>query len=509
MNMFRRIWPGLSLVLMLCFASSICKAEKIVIASKDFPESRLLAEIMAQLIESRTDLQVERKLNLAGTLICFEAMRKGDVDLYPEYTGTGLLEILKEDLGDDLTSRTVYDRVKAGFQDEFQVEWLEPFGFKNDYAFAVREDSPLQKISDIRGYPGRLRARFQHSFLLRQDGYQGVAAHYGFSLSDVRGMEHGLAYIALSRNQIDLMEAYTTDGVLKKYPIRMLEDDRSFFPPYDAAPIVREATLAKYPTLRPILNELADRIDQKRMTALNYEVAVQARPVATVARSFLAAESLVTGVVEQPAWIDATKELGVLLIQHLSLTLTATLGATILGVLLGIVVAAYPNILSVPVLGTTGVLQTIPGLALLAFMVPWLGIGWLPVAFALFLYALLPIVRNTYTGLASVPAELKDAGKAMGMTNLQLLWQLELPLALRTIMAGIRTALVITTGTATLGAYIGAGGLGEPIVRGLQQGDTNQILWGAIPAAALALACDLFMAVLERKLQPQGLKIEN
>lgn len=480
-------------------------AEDVVVASKSFPESQLLAEIMAQLIEYRTDLKVERKFNL-DTLVCFNALQSGEIDVYPEYTGTGLLEILKEELGNQRQSADVLRRVKQGFHEQFQVEWLETFGFNNSFAFAVREDSPLQKISDIRQHQDELRARFQHAFLDREDGYPGVAKHYGFQIKDVGGMEHGLAYIALDRGQIDLMEAYTTDGVLKKYPIRLLEDDLHYYPPYDAAPVVREATLEKYPELKPLLNELAGRLTQDRMTALNFEMAEKGRLVTSVASEFLAAEGLVTNIEVKSAWVQRLQGLTLQLGQHLRMTLIATICATILGISLGVLIAGSDK-LAGPVLATVGVLQTVPGLALLAFMVPLLGLGWIPVTFALFLYALLPIVRNTYTGITSVPAELKDAGRAMGMTDRQLLWQLELPLAIRTIMAGIRTALVITTGTATLGAYMGAGGLGDPIARGLQQSDTTQVLWGAIPAALLALACDWGMARLEKTLQPKGLQI--
>ena len=264
--------------------------------------------------------------------------------------------------------------------------------------------------------------------------------------------------------------------------------------------------LAEYPPLRSVLSSLAGTISQSAMVAMNYEIVEQKRSVPEVASEFLVSESLISRSQSwQPSWFHSVSMFLRMLGQHLFLTLTATAAATVVGISTGLLVARYPDRLSGPVLGLVGIVQTIPSLAMLAFMIPLLGIGTLPAITALFLYGLLPIVRNTYTGITSVPSELKEAGRGMGMTSRDLLFQLELPLATKTITAGIRTALVISVGTATLGAFIGAGGFGDPINIGLQQRDDTQILLGAIPAALLALFCDWGMAVVEKHIGPKGL----
>lgn len=479
---------------------------EIVIGSKAFPESRLLAEIMAQLIEAKTTLRVQRKHGLGGTKVCFEALRRGEIDIYPEYTGTGLLSILGAEFGTDRSSDAIYELVSRRFADEFDLKWLPRFGFNNSYVLATRPEIGVTKISELRRVQETIRARFQHEFMQRADGYPGLQKAYGLDLQDVQGMEHGLAYVALSNGQVDLLDAYATDGMLKLYDVVLLEDDLQFFPPYDAAPVVRVATLARHPRLESLLMSLGGRIEQSAMVAMNYEVIKQKRPIARVASEFLLAQDLIDAdEAWQPNWYDAVAGFLRMLGQHLFLTLTATLAATAVGISTGLLVARYPEKLAGPVLGLVGVLQTIPSLAMLAFMIPLLGIGTVPAITALFLYGLLPIVRNTYTGITSVPAELKEAGRGMGMTSGELLWHLELPLATKTITAGVRTALVISVGTATLGAFIGAGGFGDPINIGLQQRDNTQILLGAIPAALLALACDWLMAMVERRIGPKGL----
>ena len=251
---------------------------------------------------------------------------------------------------------------------------------------------------------------------------------------------------------------------------------------------------------------LEGRIPQTKMIELNYRVVQKEKSIREIASEFLISEQLIEPTQAiRSSWSEDVKGFFKLLRQHLFLTLTATSLATVFGIMLGLLVARHADVLAGPVLGTVGVLQTVPSVAMLAFMIPLLGIGPRPAIAALFLYGLLPIVRNTYTGVTGVPSDLRDAGLGMGMTSRQLLFQLELPLATKTIMAGIRTALVINVGTATLGAFIGAGGFGDPIYTGLQQNDNALILWGAIPAALLALGCDFLMAQLEKRIGPRGL----
>ncbi len=475
----------------------------VTVGSKTFPESWLLAEMMAALIEQRTDLSVDRRIGLGGTLICFSALEYDEIDLYAEYTGTGLEVILKERLVEK-DPDVVYARVKDEFAQRYDIEWLAPFGFNNSYVLAVRPEIDAETISDLRNHRTTLRAGFNHEFLNREDGYAGLSKHYGFSLDNVKGLEHGLAYVSIADDRIDVIDAYSTDGKLLKYQLKLLKDDQQFFPPYFAAPIVRSETLAKFPQLREALEPLAGLLTDETITALNYQVEVERRDPVRVAREFLIAQGLL------PASLAAGPSTGETIArrtgEHLLLTVAATAAAACCGILLGIWIAHRP-VWAGGVLGAAGVVQTVPSLALLAFLIPLLGIGVKPALAAMFLYGLLPILRNTCTGIASVPSDLKEAGRGMGMTERQIMWQLEMPLATKTIMAGVRTSLVINIGTATLAAFIGAGGLGQLIVAGLNLNDTSLILQGAIPAAVLAVVADFGMSRLERMLEPKGLRV--
>lgn len=504
-------------LLFCCHPSSL--AADLVVGSKRFPESRLLAEIMAQLIEADTSLKVERRLGLGGTLICFNALKEGEIDFYPEYTGTGLMVILKHrQVKTDAAE--IFALVKEQFNKKFDITWLPPLGFNNTYALVTGRDQPYEKISDLQRADSGFLVGFSHEFLNRPDGYRQLKSHYQLNLANVKGIEHGLMYEALDEGFIHLGDAYSTDGRLKKYNLKVLRDDLHFFPPYFAAPIIRNQSLGEFPELEGALEKLAGRLTDDKMQQLNFRVEVNEEPFSTVAEDFLVAEGLIKrrsaglgeGLAESLA--ESLREsspplpLTKLVSQHLLLTTTATLIACLIGIPLGLLISQYPNWAS-PILGIAGVIQTIPSLALLGFMIPLLGIGIIPAIFALLLYALLPIIRNTYTGISAVSEEVKEAARAMGMTAWQRLFWVELPLATRTIMAGIRTAVVISIGTATLAAFIGAGGLGEPILTGLSLNDHTLILWGAVPAAILALLVDKLLAILESRLEPKGLRISR
>jgi len=492
----------------------------LVIASKTFPESRLLAEIMAQLIEANTDIAVERRLGLGGTLICFSALKSGDVDLYAEYTGTGLVTILQQPPRTD--PLRVFLDVQHEFSTQHGLRWLRPFGFNNGYALAVTEKRAealgLRKISDLRSHP-ELKLGVSHEFLRRGDAYPGLRKEYGLNFVSVRGMEHALAYPALAAGQIDVMDVYSTDGNLLRYRLRVLEDDRNFFPPYQAAPLIREEALERYPQLSGVLGRLAYSLDDQAMQRLNLMVEGEGRAIASVAHQFLTESGLAEPRAQAPTGPALRGGLVQLLIsrrrqylklawQHIQLTAVAVALAMAISLPMGILLARRRR-LAEPVLGMLGIIQTIPSLALLAFLIPLpgLGLGWRSAVVALFLYALLPIVRNTFTGLNEVDPNLTEAARGLGMTDWQILRLVELPLATRTIMAGLRTSSVISVGVATLAAFIGAGGLGEPIITGLQLNDTALVLSGALPAAALALLVDFSLGRLERWLTPRGLTL--
>jgi osmoprotectant transport system permease protein len=521
----RRLAPALLAAAALALATPAPAAaqDRLVIGSKNFTESRILGEMLALVVEAHTDLEVEHRSGLGGTLVCFAALQSGDIDLYPEYTGTGWSIVLKEPgrISDPLRA---FLHVETRYRELYDIEWLRPFGLNNTYALAMREDRAealgVRTISDLVPHGPDLDVGFSIEFINREDGWPGLGPFYGLELGRVRSLEHGLAYEAIANGAIDLLDAYSTDGKLRRYPLRVLEDDRGFFPPYNAAPIVRGETLRAHPELRGVLDLLAFRIPDETMIELNYAVEEEGRGFREVAREFLLAEGVIgadlTAESDPMAGRDSfvsfmtgrwneTLRLGW---EHLQLTLAAVLLAVVVAVPLGIAIARshYGERVA---LGTAGIVQTIPSLALLAFMIaiPGLGLSIRSAILALFLYAVLPILRNTHTGLNDVDAELLDAATGLGLTPRQILFRVQLPLATRTIMAGIRTATVISIGVATLAAFIGAGGLGEPIVTGLYLNDTWLILSGAIPAALLALAADALLGRVEHWLTPRGLTV--
>ncbi|SRR6056297_16398 len=455
------------------------------VGSKAFSESHILAEIAAQLLESRA-IEVERKLGLGGTLIAFEALRGGSVDLYPEYTGTLTETVLntpglsREALQAELATR--------------ELELAVFFGFDNSYAIAVPEQLSsklnLQSISDLAAHP-TLRLKFSHEFLNRGDGWPALQAVYALP-QQPGGIEHALAYRALASGRLDATDAYTTDGELAAHALTLLRDDRDFFPDYSAALLIREDLSQP---VRETLSALEGRIDADTMRALNRRVATQGESPANVAAQFLAASGLV-GDRARPGPTPTERILGYTAV-HLKLTGLALLLACIFAIPVALALAPRPAVARV-FLYVTGLLQTIPALALLALLIPLVGLGQKPAIIALFLYSLLPIVRNTLTGLFSVDPVLKQVARGMGLTRRQQLLRIELPLALPTILAGIKTAAIISIGTATLAAFVGAGGLGDPIITGLTLNDHRLILEGALPAACLAIVVELLFEILER-----------
>lgn len=484
----------------------------VVVASKPFGESYLLAELFAQLLEAR-GIPVDRRPGLGATELAFRALRAGSIDVYPEYTGTGLLVILGEEPRGNASE--VYARVAAEFPRRFGVRWLAPLGFENTYAIAVRKSTAdslrLHSLTELARVAPSLRAGLTPDFIGRADGLPGLSRAYGMHFRDVRALLPAVKYRALDAGEVDVVDGYSTDGLIERYGFRVLEDDRGFFPPYQAAALVSERLVRENQPAVAALAELSGRIDVTRMRAMNRRVEVEGAPIPRVAAEALRELGLVSTTTDQSvndrraglaAYLSASK--GVLLsltARHL-LLVGISLGIAILvGVPLGLALERHAGSAE-PIIRGVGVVQTLPGIALLAFMIPILGIGVLPAIVALALYSLYPIVRNTFTGVRDADASAVDAARALGMTDAQILTQVRLPLAAPVIMAGIRTAAVIDVGTATLAAFIGAGGLGEPIVSGLALSDTRMILSGAIPAALLALVVDLALAGVEHFVRP-------
>jgi osmoprotectant transport system permease protein len=490
----------------------------VVIASKPFAESYILAEMFAQLLEAR-GIPVERRPGLGATEIAFGALKAGAIDVYPDYTGTGLTAILHEAPVHD--PRAAYGRVAGEFRRRWGVRWLPPLGFQNTYAIAVRKETArrlgLRTLSDLARAGPQITGGFTPDFIGRDDGLPGLGRAYGFHPRQARPLVQALKYPALAAGSVDVVDGYSTDGAIARYDLAVLEDDRGFFPPYEAAALVGPRLLREDPAAVAVLTELSGRLDEARMRTLNRRVEVDGEPVARVAADALrdlglASASRSTGPTENRgtgtwAYLAAHRsELFGLTLRHLFLVAIPLLLAVLIGLPLGVLLARVRPGAAEGAVRAVGVLQTIPGIALLAFMIPLLGIGVVPALAALFLYSLYPVVRNAYSGVRDAGPEAAAAATALGMSPAQVLLHVRLPLAAPAIMAGIRTAAVIDVGTATLAAFIGAGGLGEPIVAGLALSDTRMILSGAIPAALLALLVDAGLGLAERWVTPGGVR---
>jgi osmoprotectant transport system permease protein len=454
------------------------------VGSKAFPESWILGEAVAALARERGPAAVEHRRNLGGTEIVYEALRGGSIDVYPEYTGT-IAEVILETPGrTDLASMRRALAARG-------IGIGEPLGFSDSYALAVtrarQQALGLRTLSDLAAHP-ELRMGLTHEFIGRADGWPGLARHYGLRMNDVRGIQHELAYQAIASGKIDVMDIYTTDAQIEKLGLVTLEDDRRFFPRYDAVLLYRLDLPARFPGALESVSRLEGAIDERRMIRANAMVVLDRRPVEEAADSLLAAVPLGRAKASragggEPVAAGIARNT----VQHLRLVGFSLLLAILIGVPLGVLAARAP-LLATLTLSGAGLLQTIPSLALLAILIPLVGIGIVPALIALFLYSLLPIVRNTYVGLTTIPAPLVEASRALGLSPRAHFFRVLLPMASPAIMAGIKTSAVINVGTATLAALIGAGGLGDPILSGIQLKDHGLILQGAIPAALLALA---------------------
>lgn len=495
------------------FAFMSDASKPIVVGSKNFTESYILAELIAQTLEGQ-GYQVERRFGLGGTLVCYAALTQGEIDIYPEYTGTLSQVILK------LKEHIPLAQLRQQMQSE-GIVLLPGFGFNNTYAIALLEtiahDLRLQKISDLRQHPN-LRLAFSHEFLERNDGWMALSRQYGLTSAMPSGIEHGLAYQALKQRQIDVTDAYSTDGEILRYKMRLLEDDKAFFPTYLALPVARQERSAE---LAQVLASLAGVLDEDSMQALNARVTLDKVNFSEVLRQWRAGDNANKGgsgvnngasgssALEdraQSSWLEAeVAAIQPLVKRHLQLSGLALLLACLIAIPLAVVIHTQRR-LAGAVMYLAGLLQTVPSIAMLALFIPWLGIGVKPAITALMLYSLLPILRNAVLGLVMVDTDLIRIARGMGMTTTQRLRHVTIPLAMPNILAGIRTAAVISIGTATLAAFIGAGGLGEPIVTGLALNDPALILRGAVPAALLAIVTELVFELIEVSLVPAHLR---
>lgn len=470
----------------LSFSSASVTATT-VFGSKAFTESVILGEVVTQLTEEAGH-EAKHRRQLGGTRVLWSALVRGDIHCYPEYTGTLRTEIFaNRNIGNDAELRDALARESI---------WTSAsLGFNNTYVLGMRRDRAAElgiaRMSDLARHP-TLRFGFSNEFMERADGWPGIRAHYRLPQQDVRGLAHDLAYRGLESRSLDLTDLYSTDAEIVHYDLTTLDDDARFFPVYDAIILCRDDVPA---AIRESLNRLGGRIDEMTMTKMNARAALDREPEAEIAASFLREQLKVNAEVKVQSrsariW-QRTRE-------HLAMVGISLGLAVLVAVPLGILAFYRPGVGRI-VFAIADVLQTLPALALLVFLIPWLGIGYAPAIVALFLYSVLPVLRNTHTGLADIPRDLRESAEALGLPRMARLRYVELPLAARSVLAGIRTAAVINVGTATLGALIGAGGYGQPILTGIRLDDANLILEGAVPAALLALLAQWAFGWIERR----------
>jgi osmoprotectant transport system permease protein len=493
-------------LVLLCFAlvGSACfaaEAQRLVVASKRFTESYLLAEIISQTLETKAAAKVERKPGLGNTAILFSALQQGSIDIYPEYVGTITKEILKVD--EKLTIEQINQRLAfLGLKAEFLL------GFNNSYAFAMRAEKAQQlnitSIGDLINHP-QLRFGLSHEFLGRKDGWPAIRQAYELTHSNTLGLDHGLSYKALEKGQVDVIDAYTTDAALSNSSLVLLEDSKGFFPTYEAILLYRIDAFRANRSALESLQTLEGSISQTQMQRMNAAVEQQGESISSVAqratekRDIQADQNTFYRRLFDEHFIRLTLE-------HSFLVAASLIVAMLVGIPLGMSTFLRPQ-LGNPVLYLSGVFQTIPSLALLAFLIGlFKSIGAVPAIVALTIYALLPIIENTYSGLKAVDPFLKESARALGANRWICLIRIEMPAAALSILSGIKVAALSTTGTATIAAFVGAGGYGERIAEGLATNNTETMLAGALPAAMFALLLQALLNLVGRALGDKGSK---
>lgn len=503
--MMNNIRSAALILIFLCTAFALlaaCEADMkknntVVVGSKTFTESVILGEIISQ-IAATQGADVRYRAELGGTRVLWNALTKGEIDIYPEYTGTIQEEILAG------TSIEDFETLRRELEKR-NILTSNPLGFNNTYILGISAENAsklgIQKISDLREHPD-LRLGFSSEFMSRSDGWPSLSRRYDLPHRNVRGLDHDLAYRGLEAGSIDVIDLYATDAEIEYYDIQPLEDDLSHFPDYEAVILFRKGFALSNPDIKAAILSLEGNITESEMSAMNAQVKIEGADQGDVASRFLREKfALQTIPVKDTFWQRLLRNT----YEHLFLVAVSLGAAIMLSIPLGIVAFRYKRIQQF-VLGTVGIIQTVPSLALFVFMIPFFGIGTVPAICALFLYSLLPIVRNTFSGIADIPADIRESAEALGLTPFQRLRLVELPLATRSILSGIKISAVINVGTATLGALIGSGGYGQPILTGIRLDDIGLIMEGAIPAAVLALFVQGFFDLVEYFLIPRELK---
>ncbi|MDX1946748.1 MAG: glycine betaine ABC transporter substrate-binding protein [Pirellulaceae bacterium] len=425
------------------------------IGSKVFTENVILGEIVT-LLARDGGADAIHKNDLGGTPIVFKSLESGAIDVYAEYTGTLA--------GDILAGQSVRNeaQLRAALA-ERGIRMSKRLGFNNKYALGLKEslakELGLTNISQLAEHP-QLRLGFSEEFMNRSDGWPGLVRHYGLPHKP-RVVDHNLAYHGLEQEALDLTDLFSTDAEVRYYELRLLDDDRGYFPQYYCVLLYREDLAKRAPRVVESILRLEGRIDNARMVEMNSQVKLDRRRESEVAADFLRGElGLAIDLPPHGMWRDLWKTTRA----HLYLVALSLSAAVIAGIPLGIWSYKWPPLGHV-ILGAISILQTLPSMAVLVFMIPLFGLGPRPAIVALFIYSLLPIVRGTYAGLKEVAGNLKESAIVLGLSPQARLYLVELPIASRSILSGIKTSAVINVGTATIGALIGAGGYGEPIMQ--------------------------------------------
>jgi osmoprotectant transport system permease protein len=471
-------------------------ADTIVIGGKIFTESYVLGEMAAQTIESSSHVPVTRKLGMGSTGILFEALKSGAIDVYPDYTGTLAEAILKRP---ELKSLDEIRQALSGLG----LTMSGSLGFNDTYALAVKEEFAqmhgLHSIGDLIPIQTAIKAAFSYEFMDRKDGYPGLvdSYHLKFSPQKINRMEHSLSFQAIDQNAVDLIDVYSTDAKIEKLHLRLLKDDHDYFPVYQAVWVARKSFVEKHPREWQALLGLEGKISEQAMLDMNAQADIRKIGFDKIAAQFLGSETP-----DSKGWLH---EVARRTREHLWLVGVSLLFSVLVGIPLGVVAVRF-HAAGQAILLSSAVVQTVPSLALLCFLIPVFGVGTKPALAALCLYSLLPVVLNTFTGIRAVnPIHVENA-RAFGLNRRQVLFRVVLPLASPTLLAGIKTATIVSIGTATLAALVGAGGYGAPIVSGLALNDVPTILTGAIPAALMALIAHGIFEVLGLVLIPAGLR---
>lgn len=482
---------------------------KISVGSKAFTESVVLGELICHLARDK-GATVHHRAELGGTQFLWQAMAAGDIDIYVDYTGTIREELLAEAVKSGVEIRSEADMREA--LAKMNVRMSERLGFNNTYALGMRasaaEKLGIRTISDLRAHPD-LKFAFSDEFMERKDGWRPLAAKYMLPQKNVRTMDHNLAYRGLEHDAIQLTDLYTTDAEIEFYKLRTLEDDQGYFPTYYAVLLMRSDLESRAPEVVKSILRMENLIEPNEMVSMTAKVRLDREMETNVAAKFLQEKLQIVVPLKSTSksaeWMRILERLAKTTYEHLFLVLVSLSLAILVAVPLGIASARNENIGNT-VLGVVGVIQTLPSMALLVFMIPVFGLGALPAIAALFFYSLLPIVRNTYTGLTQIPQAIRESALVIGLDRAARLRLVELPLALPSILSGIKTAAVINVGTATIGALIGAGGYGSPILTGIRLSSISLILQGAIPAAVLAILVQFGFGWIERRFVSPGLR---